>query len=127
MASRIVELHQNIAKNPVNKVVVILLRIIIGATFVVSGFVKAIDPMGSVYKFQEYFSALQLTTMVGSEVVLAFIVPALELTLGVMLLTGCLRRATPIMLLAMMAIMLPLTYFLATTNAVPDCGCYKAF
>lgn len=124
MASRIVELHQNIAKNPVNKVVVILLRIIIGATFVVSGFVKAIDPMGSVYKFQEYFSALQLTTMAGSEVVLAFIVPALELTLGVMLLTGCLRRTTPIMLLAMMAIMLPLTYFLATTNAVPDCGCF---
>ena len=124
MASRIVELHQNIAKSPVNKVVVILLRIIIGATFVVSGFVKAIDPMGSVYKFQEYFSALQLTTMAGSEVVLAFIVPALELTLGVMLLTGCLRRATPIMLLAMMAIMLPLTYFLATTNAVPDCGCF---
>ncbi len=124
MASRIKEIHQSIASNPFNKIAVMVLRVIIGATFIVSGFVKAIDPMGSVYKFQEYIAALQLTNLAGCELVLAFAVPALELTLGVMLLTGCLRRATPIMLLLLMAVMLPLTYFLATTNAVADCGCF---
>lgn len=102
----------------------ILLRLVVGAVFVFSGFVKAIDPMGSVYKFHEYISALGYDSLVGSEVVLAFALPAIELTLGVMLITGCCRRGTPSLLLAMMAIMLPLTYFLATTGAVPDCGCF---
>ena len=124
MASRIVELHKKIASNPFNKVAVVLLRIIVGATFVVSGFVKAIDPMGTVYKFQEYFAALNFTSLAGSEVVLAFVLPAIELTLGVMLVTGCLRCMTPLLLLLLMFVMLPLTYFLATTDAVPDCGCF---
>ena len=124
MASRIVELHKKIAANPFNKIAVVLLRIIVGATFTVSGFVKAIDPMGTVYKLQEYFAALDFTSLAGSEVVLAFALPAIELTLGVMLITGCLRRLTPLLLLLMMCVMLPLTFFLATTDAVPDCGCF---
>ena len=124
MLAALKDIHKKIASNPFNKVAVILLRIIVGATFVVSGFVKAIDPMGSVYKFQEYIAALDLATLQGSEVFLAFAVPAIELVLGVMLITGCLRRTTPLLLLLLMGVMLPLTYFLATTNAVPDCGCF---
>ena len=124
MASRLAEIHKRIDDNRLSKIMVVLLRLIVGATFVVSGFVKAIDPMGSVYKFQEYIAALNLTSLAGSEVVLAFAVPAIELTLGVMLITGCLRRATPLLLLLMMCVMLPLTYFLAVTDAVPDCGCF---
>ncbi len=124
MASRLKEIHQSIARNPFNKIAVMVLRIAIGATFIISGFVKAVDPMGSVYKFQEYIAALQFSSLAGSEVVMAFALPAIELTLGVMLLTGCLRRATPLLMLGLMAVMLPLTYFLATTNAVADCGCF---
>ena len=116
--------HKKIASNPFNKVAVILLRLVVGITFVVSGFVKAIDPMGSVYKFHEYIAALDLTALQGCEVFLAFAVPAIELVLGVMLITGCLRRTTPLLLLLLMCVMLPLTYFLATTNAVADCGCF---
>lgn len=124
MASKAKSWHQNISNSFFNKIAVVLLRIVVGVTFIFSGLVKAIDPMGSVYKFQEYIGALELSTLAGSEVFLAFAVPILELVLGVMLLTGCLRRSTPILLLLMMAVMLPLTYFLATTNAVPDCGCF---
>ena len=124
MPSKVDNKYQNFKKSTVNKLLVLVLRIAVGGIFIFSGFVKAIDPMGSVYKFQEYISALDLTTLAGSEVFLAFAVPLLELVLGVMLLTGCLRRTTPLLLLFLMAIMLPLTYFLAATNAVPDCGCF---
>lgn len=124
MASSFANFHKKIKNSTFNKIAVILLRIIVGATFVVSGFVKAIDPMGTVYKFQEYFAALEFSSLMGSELVLAFALPAVELTLGVMLITGCLRKLTPILLLLLMAVMLPLTFFLASTNAVPDCGCF---
>jgi len=124
MLAKLKETNKKIANNPFNKIVVVLLRFIVGATFIASGFVKAIDPMGSVYKFQEYIAALDINVLAGSEVFLAFAVPILELVLGVMLLTGCCRRGTPLLLLLMMCVMLPLTYFLAATDAVPDCGCF---
>ena len=87
MSQSLKELHKKWSGNAFNKVVVIVLRIIVGATFVFSGFVKAIDPMGSVYKFQEYIGALEFTTLAGSELFLAFAVPIVELVLGVLLLT----------------------------------------
>ena len=101
-----------------------MLRIIVGGTFIFSGFVKCVDPMGSVYKFHDYIAALGLNNLAGSEVVLAFAIPVLELVLGVMILTGCLRYGSLFAAMAFMGVMLPLTYFLAKTNAVPDCGCF---
>ena len=39
------------------KTLVFLSRLIVAVTFIFSGFVKLVDPLGSSYKFQEYFSA----------------------------------------------------------------------
>ena len=124
MASTLKEKYNSLKTNRLNKILVIVLRIVVGATFIFSGFVKVIDVTGSVYKFQEYIAALNVPVLAGSELVLAFAVSIIELVLGVMLLTGCLRRTTPLLLLLMMCVMLPLTFFLATTGAVPDCGCF---
>lgn len=124
MASKLAQWHDKMKHNPLNKIAVILLRIFVGAAFIYSGFVKAIDPMGTVYKLQEYIGAFDWSILAGSEVFLAFALPVAELMLGVMMLTGCLRRTTPLLLLLLMAVMLPLTYTLATTNAVADCGCF---
>lgn len=124
MLERFSRLNERISDHPVNKVAVMVLRIIVGGTFIFSGFVKAIDPMGSVYKFHDYIAALGLDKMLGSEVFLAFAIPVIELVLGVMVLTGCCRYGAPILMMAFMGVMLPLTYYLAKTNAVPDCGCF---
>lgn len=124
MLSRLSQLNERISNHPINKIVVIILRIVVGGTFVFSGFVKAIDPMGSVYKFHEYIATLGYTNLIGSEVFLAFAIPILELVLGVMVINGCCRYGAPMVLMALMGVMLPLTFYLAWTNAVPDCGCF---
>ena len=103
---------------------VILLRIFCGVVFIFSGFVKAIDPWGGFYKFQEYFQALGLDGLMGSSLFCAFAIGIVELMLGVALFVGAYRRGAPLLALAMMAVMLPLTFYLAVTDAVPDCGCF---
>ncbi len=124
MLERFSRLNERISNNPINKVLVILLRLVVGGTFIFSGFVKCVDPMGSVYKFHDYIAALGLQNLAGSEIVLAFAIPVLELVLGVMIVTGCLRYGSLFAAMAFMGVMLSLTYFLAKTNAVPDCGCF---
>lgn len=111
-------------ENPKLRWLVILLRFLAGAIFIFSGYVKAIDPYGSIYKFQEYFQVLGLESLVGTSTFAAFAIAIFELMLGTALFVGAYRRGDPIVALLMMFVMLPLTFYLAITDAVPDCGCF---
>lgn len=104
--------------------IIIILRLVVGAVFVFSGFTKAIDPWGSIYKFDEYLNSFGLFDYNGLLSFMAFSVSAIEFALGIFLLIGAYRRFTPIMMLLMMAVMLPLTLYIAITNNVIDCGCF---
>ncbi len=107
-----------------HRALVVILRAVVGGVFILSGFVKAIDLWGSVYKFSDYLHALNLEWLMGTVDIAAATVATVEFVLGVMLFTGCYRRLVPILLTAMMAIMTPLTLYLALTDAVSDCGCF---
>jgi uncharacterized membrane protein YphA (DoxX/SURF4 family) len=113
-----------VAASKWNPVIVWVLRVLLGLTFMFSGFAKAIDPWGGMYKFTEYFGVLGFDQLVPAALAFAFILAALEFMLGLFILVGSYRRSAPVLLLCMMAVMLPLTLWLAITDAVPDCGCF---
>lgn len=104
--------------------VTVLLRLATGGVFIFSGFVKAIDPWGSLYKFEEYIAAMSIPMLSALLLTGVFALCALEFLIGIFLLFGCYRRSTPVVALAFMFVMLPLTAWIAVANPVSDCGCF---
>lgn len=104
-----------------------IFRILIGGTFIFSGFVKAVDPWGSIYKFGEYFAAFGLPLINPVLITGVFALCSVEFLIGVSVITGSYRKASPICSLCFMAVMLPLTLWIALSNPVADCGCFGDF
>ena len=101
-------------------------RLLTAATFVLSGFVKAVDPIGTQYKIRDYLEAWQLAQYVPDFIMLAASVAmsAVEFGIGICLLFAMHRRATSRLLLLVMAVFTPLTLWLAIANPISDCGCF---
>ena len=106
------------------RLVVALVRMLVGGTFLISGFAKAIDPWGTYYKLNDYLMAFGWESMLGLTTFGAFALAIVEFVLGAMIVAGLCRRIAPLMATLIMLYMTPLTLWLAVTNAVPDCGCF---
>lgn len=107
--------------------IVWLLRILVGATFIMSGFVKAIDPWGSVIKITEYVNVWGIDVIPSLITLAAFSLGAYEFVWGAMLFFGCYKRFSVWMLTLFMAVMLPLTLYILIASPVDDCGCFGDF
>lgn len=101
-----------------------LARLIVGGVFTFSGFVKAIDPWGTIYKINDYLAVMQLDIWPNLVLVGAFALCAMEFLCGVFILLGCFRRSVSYLCVCIMAFMLPLTLWIAMSNPVADCGCF---
>lgn len=101
-------------------------RFLLGATFVFSGFVKAIDPIGTQYKLQDYISAVGMGGIVPDIVTLlaSVALSALEFSLGVFVLFAIRRHLVSKILVAFMAVMTLITVWIVLFNPVKDCGCF---
>jgi uncharacterized membrane protein YphA (DoxX/SURF4 family) len=106
------------------KTLLFLSRIFAGLVFVFSGFVKAIDPMGFAIKFEEYFIAFHLDFLIFTAIPLAIFISAAEFMIGLNLLAGIRLRITAVLLMIFMSFFTVLTFILALTNPVSDCGCF---
>ncbi|WP_301904450.1 MauE/DoxX family redox-associated membrane protein, partial [uncultured Duncaniella sp.] len=104
-----------------------LFRILVGATFIVSGFAKSIDPWGSFYKISEYFDVWGWDIPHALVVLGAFALGCSEFVLGCLLFFGCYRRVGVWLMMLMMCFMLPLTLYIAIASPVADCGCFGDF
>jgi len=99
-------------------------RILLGLTFIFSGFVKGIDPLGSTYKFTDYFNAFQMPWLTGLAFSLGILLAAAEFAMGVALIFNFFLRITSWFTLVFMVFFTGLTFVLALTNPVTDCGCF---
>jgi hypothetical protein len=106
------------------KIIRLLSRIIVGLVFIFSGTVKAIDPLGSAYKFHDYFQAFNLGFLNSLCVPLAVLLCTTEFIAGFSVLTGIRLKTGLVVVLILMLIFTPLTFVLALTNPVSDCGCF---
>ena len=108
------------------KAAVNICRIVLALTFIFSGFVKAVDPLGTQYKIQDYLTAIGIGRMVPDFTTLAssVLLAATEFFLGICLLFAIRRRMVSKLVLGIMAVMTPLTLWLAISNPISDCGCF---
>ena len=106
------------------KIAVWISRILFGIVFIFSGFVKAIDPLGSTYKFQDYFLAFDAEWLFPLALPLAVLLSTLEFVVGVAVLLGLKMRWSAWAGLLFMVFFTPLTLYIALTDPVPDCGCF---
>jgi len=107
------------------KIANLISRIVIGVVFIFSGFVKAIDPLGSVYKFNDYFNlAFNVPWMESLSLPLAFSMSAIEFLVGFAVLFGLRYKLSSLGALLFMLFFTPLTLYIAVKNPVSDCGCF---
>lgn len=108
----------------VNKILVNIARLLLGLCFVFSGFVKAIDPLGTSYKIKDYFDAFDLSFFSDLSLLMSVVMAATEFFLGAALLLGLWRKTVSQLLLVFMLVVTPFAFYLAIKNPVTDCGCF---
>lgn len=101
-----------------------LVRLFVGALFIFSGFVKAVDPLGFSYKLEEYFEVFGMEFLIPTALVLAIILVLIEILCGVYLLFGLRNKLNAWLLLGMIVFFTWLTGYSAITGNVTDCGCF---
>ncbi|MCR4772908.1 MAG: triose-phosphate isomerase [Prevotella sp.] len=101
-------------------------RFILSFTFIFSGFVKAIDPLGTQYKIEDYLEALSLQGLLPSWITLlsSILLAALEFSLGIFLLFAIRRRIVARAMAIFLGIMTLLTMWLVVADPIKDCGCF---
>lgn len=101
-------------------------RTLLALTFLFSGMVKAVDPLGTTYKIEDYLKAFGgfFTSLLPMAEPAAIALIAIEFILGICLLLNIKTQWTGWISLAFYLVMTPLTLYIALNNPVSDCGCF---
>ncbi len=108
------------------KIAVNVGRLVTALTFILSGFVKGIDPLGTQYKITDYLEALHIDWMFPSwsTLVMSVLLAMTEFAIGMFLLFAIRRRLVSKIALAVMSVMTLITLWIVIANPVKDCGCF---
>lgn len=110
----------------IKTIIAAICRTLLGVVFIFSGVVKAIDPLGTVYKIEDYLKAFGgfFSDLLPLAEVAAWALIITELLLGVCMVMNVRTKWTSWIALAFYCVMTPLTLYIALTNPVSDCGCF---
>ena len=117
---------QNKGIRILTKVAVNIGRLLMALTFIFSGFVKGIDPLGTQYKITDYLEALHINWMfpTWSTLLLSILLAMCEFAIGIFLLFAIRRRLVSKIALLVMSVMTLITLWIVIANPVKDCGCF---
>ena len=104
--------------------ILLIARIIFGLVFLFSGFVKAVDPLGTAYKISDYLEAFSLTSLDFLAFPASLLLIATEFTIGFNILFNVHLKASTWVASLFMLVMTPVTLYLAISNPISDCGCF---
>ena len=120
-------MEDKVRKNDLpEKILVNSFRVLMGLTFMFSGIVKAIDPMGTQIKLSDYLYAFGMGGVMIDSTLLIFacLLAGFEIVIGTYLTMGTYSKGTSLVTMALMSVLTPFTLVLALTNPVEDCGCF---
>ena len=102
----------------------ILSKIVLGITFLFSGFVKSVDVYGTTFKIVDYFHAFHLDIFQPLSKLLAFGIVGFEFLLGILIIIGIYAKVVSKLVISIVFFMMLLTLYIALFNNVEDCGCF---
>ena len=106
------------------KIILNLLRIIVGVLFIFSGLIKANDPLGLSYKMEEFFEVLHLTFLSPYSLAYSVLMNAFEIIAGVAVLVGYRMRIFSVLLLLLIIFFTFLTGYALFSGTIRECGCF---
>jgi len=106
------------------KILINLVRAIVGLLFIFSGLVKAIDPLGLSYKMQEFFELWGMTQFNDHTLWLSVTMIAFEIIAGVALLLGWQMKLFSWLLLLLILFFTFLTGYAYLSGKFKNCGCF---
>jgi len=101
-----------------------LCRVLFALTFIVSGVLKLIDPVGTGLIVKEYIAFMHLDFLEPAATVLGMALATLEFTIGICVLSGLRIRIMAWVALILTAGFTGLTLYLMLYNPISDCGCF---
>lgn len=107
-----------------SRVAINALRFVLALAFTFSGFVKAADPMGTIYKIADYCEAFGFAIHPRIIWCGAWTLITVEYVMGLALFCGFYRRFYLWLTTIFLLVMTPITLLLALTNPISDCGCF---
>ena len=97
---------------------------IIGLTFIFSGFVKAIDPVGGAIQITDYMYAFHIEFLKSLATFFAISLATIEFLIGAHLILQLRIKIIAWPMIALMSFFTCLTLYIAIFNPVSDCGCF---
>ena len=101
-----------------------LCRVLFALTFIVSGALKLLDPVGTGLIVKEYLDFMHLDALVPAAIGLGIALATTEFLIGVCVLSGLRFRIVAWAALILTAFFTGLTLYLMIYNPISDCGCF---